>query len=550
MSLTKASYSMLQGAPYNVLDYGADPTGATDSTAAFQALTAATTEKAGVAIYIPPGKYYVSDTISFNRMWFFSIFADGAIILPDPDADWYHKNVIEVGSCYSGEIHGLKMPSYLDLTAWQAVPLANRPVCGLMLYREPGTYTVQGLGITAGPTCQNVKIYNAYIFGPFLKAAYINTRAESTLVEGCIFGGQYCSAMWDTGLPSSVYKDDSVPNSNRDKRYVNNEFQVEYYIPGGSFYPVVGLYDTVLDARFERCYLALSDMQSASTLVGGFELGTSVGTVGAIGFSNIVIEDCYAENAGNNFVALYIKDYDIHDIKLSGWRHSQFSGSSAAVVAYNGSQQASDAQLLIERCRPPTNTTPILLIYHDINWVTVKDCRGVINSQSPGTRYITNAEIKMFAEDAANSGGSGYTIDALLPNNYSITLLKYPTMAGFNRNRPVDLGATTLSNVSATNCTAYFNRASSNVWDITLTGTYTTLEGFVSIRPYEELAIDYPMIGEFEVFYLNFSTNCTLKNNYSVNAAYKFILKTGADTAFTTGQVSQFIRNGNLLIQL
>jgi len=37
MSLTKVSYSMIQGSSANVLDFGADPTGATDSTVAFQA---------------------------------------------------------------------------------------------------------------------------------------------------------------------------------------------------------------------------------------------------------------------------------------------------------------------------------------------------------------------------------------------------------------------------------------------------------------------------------------------------------------------------------
>jgi len=37
MSLTKATYSMIDGAPVNVLDFGADPTGATDSTTAIQA---------------------------------------------------------------------------------------------------------------------------------------------------------------------------------------------------------------------------------------------------------------------------------------------------------------------------------------------------------------------------------------------------------------------------------------------------------------------------------------------------------------------------------
>jgi hypothetical protein len=389
--LTKVSYSMIQGAPYNVLDYGADPTGATDSTAAFQALTAATTEKAGVAIYIPPGKYYVSDTISFRRMWFFSIFADGAIILPDPDANWFHKNVVEVGSCYSGEIHGLKIPSYLDLTAWQAVSLANRPVCGLMLYREPGNYTLQGLNITAGPTCQQVKIYNAYVFGPFLKAAYINTRAEGIFVEGSIFGGQYCSSVWDTGLPSSVYKDDSVPNSNRDKVFNMCEFQQEFYILGASFYPVVGLFDTCLDVRFEYCYLALGGMQASGTVVAGFELGTSVGATGAIGFTNIVIQDCYAENAGDNFVAMWIRDYDIHDIKIDGWRHSQDSGTTNAIVRYTGTQPATDAQLHLERIRPPTITTNLLLVDNDMNWVTAKDCRGTINSSFSGTKFITNA---------------------------------------------------------------------------------------------------------------------------------------------------------------
>jgi polygalacturonase len=41
MSLTKVSYSMIAGASLNVLDYGADPTGVTDSTSVIQAAYAA-----------------------------------------------------------------------------------------------------------------------------------------------------------------------------------------------------------------------------------------------------------------------------------------------------------------------------------------------------------------------------------------------------------------------------------------------------------------------------------------------------------------------------
>ena len=56
MSLTKVSYSMIQGECANVLDFGADPTGVADSTAAFNAAIASNR-----SIFIPNGTYTVSD---------------------------------------------------------------------------------------------------------------------------------------------------------------------------------------------------------------------------------------------------------------------------------------------------------------------------------------------------------------------------------------------------------------------------------------------------------------------------------------------------------
>lgn len=55
MSLTKATYSMIDGAPANVLDFGADPTGVADSTAAIQAA-----QQASKYVYCPPGDYSVT----------------------------------------------------------------------------------------------------------------------------------------------------------------------------------------------------------------------------------------------------------------------------------------------------------------------------------------------------------------------------------------------------------------------------------------------------------------------------------------------------------
>lgn len=72
MALTKASYSMITGASVNVLDFGADKTGATDSTAAIQNAV-----NASSAVYFPTGIYLISDVISLNANNY--LFGDGTI---------------------------------------------------------------------------------------------------------------------------------------------------------------------------------------------------------------------------------------------------------------------------------------------------------------------------------------------------------------------------------------------------------------------------------------------------------------------------------------
>lgn len=61
MALTKAHYRMIEGTALNVLDYGADPTGATDSTAAINAAIAD-----GNNIYVPEGTYSINSTLTIG----------------------------------------------------------------------------------------------------------------------------------------------------------------------------------------------------------------------------------------------------------------------------------------------------------------------------------------------------------------------------------------------------------------------------------------------------------------------------------------------------
>lgn len=59
MSLTKVTFSMISGATANILDYGADPNGGANSTAAIQAAI-----DSGLPVYAPPGTY-LSDGVYF-----------------------------------------------------------------------------------------------------------------------------------------------------------------------------------------------------------------------------------------------------------------------------------------------------------------------------------------------------------------------------------------------------------------------------------------------------------------------------------------------------
>jgi len=63
MALTKATYSLIDGAPINILDYGADPTGDTDSADAIQQALIDAATAGGKQVFCPAGLYRVDSTI-------------------------------------------------------------------------------------------------------------------------------------------------------------------------------------------------------------------------------------------------------------------------------------------------------------------------------------------------------------------------------------------------------------------------------------------------------------------------------------------------------
>ena len=177
MSLTKASYSMIRGAPLNVLDFGATGNGTTDDTAAIQAAITylySLADPSGVsaipALYFPAGIYLMSSTITMGNnsaSWFVSpyFYGDGV------------GTIIKVSAANTGAFYWQGPNPDVD----GAGNRAAGPIVENMNFTGPGAssnsnsialrfYGVQGItlrntnctGWFAGESYQNCDIVNRY----------------------------------------------------------------------------------------------------------------------------------------------------------------------------------------------------------------------------------------------------------------------------------------------------------------------------------------------------------------------------------------------------
>ena len=82
MALTKTTYSMLAGAPVNVLDYGADNTGSSDASTAINTALAAVGGGFGTGnvLYIPRGTYLLDSPININSNHKCLTFESGVVL--------------------------------------------------------------------------------------------------------------------------------------------------------------------------------------------------------------------------------------------------------------------------------------------------------------------------------------------------------------------------------------------------------------------------------------------------------------------------------------
>lgn len=158
MSLTKTTYSMISGAVANVLDYGADPTGAVDSSVAIQAALTARQQ-----VYIPAGTYLVNTALLPRTTQ--SIFGDGV-----------NQTRLKAGTV------GMTVLSYPS-GAYSNMVLSNFTIDGDSKAATGISMIASGQGAISNCEVNNVQIATCTLYQMYL------SQATYCVIDRCVFAG-------------------------------------------------------------------------------------------------------------------------------------------------------------------------------------------------------------------------------------------------------------------------------------------------------------------------------------------------------------------------
>lgn len=168
MSLTKVTFSMVDGSPTNILDFGADPTGAADCSTAFQNALDAIQSAGGGTLVIPAGEYTYATGVTYDsKFGTITIVAYGATIT------------------YTGSGTGLTLT---NSDGGGGTSVYRSIITGGLWF---GTASgVVGIKIL---DCSRTHVIGAWI-GKYTNGTCVELRnetsyCEQTLIDGCIFSG-------------------------------------------------------------------------------------------------------------------------------------------------------------------------------------------------------------------------------------------------------------------------------------------------------------------------------------------------------------------------
>ena len=184
MALTKASFSMINGSLFNVLDYGAVGDGVTDDTAAIQAAINAAQAQGGGIVKLPYGEFLVSELVLSGSQ----VVLEGSV-----NAYTYsNPQTTSVLVCYTG-VWAVRITIESSNCGLRNLGLVSNGVTSTTSPYIPSTLGVEyGVLIENGPTyMENVTVYG------FQYGCTIANAGNSNLFLNCSFS-------WNTKVGFAV----------------------------------------------------------------------------------------------------------------------------------------------------------------------------------------------------------------------------------------------------------------------------------------------------------------------------------------------------------
>ena len=194
MSLTKATYSMINGATLNVLDYGADDTGSADSSPAFQAAVDALPSTGGT-ITVPIGTYKLQSEIlisgktgvrilgaSKNNSVLVKSYSSGGPLIHFLNANYWALDFLFIQG--SSDTSGTDPLVYVEGSSYGRLTM-----CKVFNGRGPGVKIEQGTGTNGSyfNTIQDNHFFNNGV-GDGINGSNIFCGSESS--ETKVIGGE------------------------------------------------------------------------------------------------------------------------------------------------------------------------------------------------------------------------------------------------------------------------------------------------------------------------------------------------------------------------
>jgi hypothetical protein len=351
MALTKASYSMIDGACFNILDFGADATGVADSAPAINAAIVAANAAGGGAVYVPTGTFRCLSQIAipYQGIQLFGNGQYGSLI-----------NAVHTGAA----IINMKGGVHCTVTGLSlASDSVTYPKTGILLGRSSangaGYHVISNISMEAYVT--NAGIYSI--------ASEENSFSDIRLRMLSGVYGFYTSASDDLAIDSLTTSTNTVNLVQRVSVWMNHAyaagdtplymnlastkfwtFDTCYFTPNGNYYIVFNA-DASVDANLVFTNTN-GEATDTATSYGGIKFqsaNTTEKTVSRIKFLDTTF-DLIAAGQFSVYVTpaskIILSDFEYQDYRISGaanaHNHSYYGLIDSLVGSADGTFEISD----------------------------------------------------------------------------------------------------------------------------------------------------------------------------------------------------------------